>query len=410
VANILDKHVLKNGMVVLGEPMPGVGSVAFDFLVPCGAATLPVGRSGAAAVIQDWIFRGAGDRNSRQLVDALDGLGLHRSTSVSTHHLALGAALEASNLAAALELYADVILRPKLDVAQFDLSRQLAIHDIVGLDDDPRQKVMIRLYEQFYPDPFGRPGIGKLEDLESLTPLNTADIIDASFHPGRMIFSIAGKYDFEAVCRQIERLFDMPAENPAAELKRGMAGPAYVHVPHAGAQVHIGLMTKAPSINSDRYYDINVAVSVLSGGMSSRLFTEVREKRGLCYAVGARYSTLKDMAGISCYAGTTPEKAQETIDVIRAEFGRLWQGITPDEIDRAKVGLESSLIMQSESSSARASGIASDYFLLGRVRSLDEIKQKLEAASVQSVTGCLAENRFKDYTLVTVGPREIAWQ
>lgn len=403
----LDKHVLKNGMVLLGEPMPGVGSVAFNFLLPCGAATLGPGQCGAAAVIQDWVFRGAGERNSRQLVDALDGLGLHRSTAVSTHHLAMGAAMEASNLAAALELYADVILRPRVEVEQFELSRQLAIHDVIGLDDEPRQKVMIRLYEQFYPDPFGRPGIGKLEDLEKLTPLETADIVKTGFNPAETIFALAGKYDFDAVCRQMEQLFDVPAGARRAEITPGKPGQLYTHVPHAGAQVHIGLMTAAPAITSESYYDINVAVSVLSGGMSSRLFTEVREKRGLCYAVGARYSTLKDMAGISCYAGTTPEKAQETIDVIRGEFGRLWEGITPDELERAKVGLESSLIMQSESSSARASGIASDYFLLGRVRSLEEIKERLEATSVDSVTRCLRENRFDEYTTVTIGPREV---
>ena len=99
------------------------------------------------------------------------------------------------------------------------------------------------------------------------------------------------------------------------------------------------------------------AVSVLSGGMSARLFTEVREKRGLCYAVAARYHCLKEAAGISCYAGTTPEKAQETIDVIMAEFNRLSEGISEEEIQRAKTGLKSALILQSESSSSRAGGI-----------------------------------------------------
>ncbi len=142
--------------------------------------------------------------------------------------------------------------------------------------------------------------------------------------------------------------------------------------------------------------------------MSGRLFTEVREKRGLCYAVGARYHTLKQFAGISCYAGTTPDKAQETLDVITAEFGRLCEGISEDEMQRAKVGLKSSLIMQSESSSARAGGIASDYYLLGRVRSLREIKDKLEATSADSVLSFLGNNRFADYTIMTIGPKEIS--
>ena len=167
-------------------------------------------------------------------------------------------------------------------------------------------------------------------------------------------------------------------------------------------------MAPTAAIVSGDYYNAVAAVSVLSGGMSGRLFTEVREKRGLCYAVGARYHTLKQFAGISCYAGTTPDKAQETFDVITAEFARLCDGISEDEMQRAKVGLKSSLIMQSESSSARAGGIASDYYLLGRVRSIQEIKDKLEATSVDSVVSFLGKNRFADYTIMTIGPKEIS--
>ncbi|MCD6395801.1 MAG: insulinase family protein, partial [Planctomycetes bacterium] len=221
------------------------------------------------------------------------------------------------------------------------------------------------------------------------------------------IFSVAGKYDFDAVCKQIERLFDVETPGTDMTVTIGAAGDRYTHISHDGAQVHIGLMTQAPPIMSADYYDINVAVSILSGGMSSRLFTEVREKRGLCYAVGAKYGTLKDLASISCYAGTTPDKAQETLDVIIAEFGRLGEGISDGELQRAKVGLKSSLIMQSESSIARAGGIAGDYYHLGRVRSLDEIKEKLEATSVQSVLDCLRNNPFADYTVATIGPKKI---
>ena len=111
--------------------------------------------------------------------------------------------------------------------------------------------------------------------------------------------------------------------------------------------------------------------------MSSRLFTEVREKRGLCYAVGAQYRTIKDYAGISCYAGTTPDKAQETLDVVVDQFNQLKNGISNDEMQRAKVGLKTSLIMQCESTGSRSAGIASDYFLLGHVRGVEEIREKI---------------------------------
>ena len=166
-------------------------------------------------------------------------------------------------------------------------------------------------------------------------------------------------------------------------------------------------MTPTARFVDEGYYDTRAAVSVLSGGMSSRLFTEVREKRGLCYAIGAKYHSLKEAAGISCYAGTTPDKAQETLDVIMGEFNRLAEGISEPELERAKVGLKSALIMQSESSSSRSGSIGSDYYMLGRVRTLDEIKEKIEARSVESVLGFLRSHPFRDFTVVTIGPREV---
>ena len=362
-------HTLTNGMTLLGEPMEHVQSVAFVFLVPCGSARLPKDAGGAGNVLLDWLYRGAGPRNSRQLIDALDGLGLHRSCSITPHHLVFGSSLESGNLAAALELNADILLRPRLEEDQFEPSRQLALQELEGLEDEPRQKVMTLVQEQFYPDPLGRPSLGRKTDLENLTAQRLRDIVGKSFHPAGGLFSIAGRYDFDAVCRQLESFFGTQPTPTLAPIMPGSSGGPYRHVHHEGAQVHIGLITPTIPITHPDYYHAMAAVSVLSGSMSSRLFTEVREKRGLCYAVGARYQTLRDMAGISCYAGTTPDKAQETLDVILAEFRRLREGITPDELQRAQVGLKSSLIMQSESTASRSGGIASDFHLLGRVRS-----------------------------------------
>ena len=166
-------------------------------------------------------------------------------------------------------------------------------------------------------------------------------------------------------------------------------------------------MTPTARFADEDYYNARMAVSVLSGSMSSRLFTEVREKRGLCYAIGARYHSLKEAAGIQCYAGTTPDKAQETLDVILGEFDRLAEGISEEEMARAKIGLKSSVILHSESSSSRAGSIGSDYYMLGRVRTLDEIKQRIEATSVESVLGFLRSHPFQDFTVVTIGPKEV---
>ena len=403
-----DKHILKNGMVILGEPMEAVRSAAFGFMLPAGAALLPEGCCGAGSVIADWIFRGAGDKNSREFGDALDGLGLHRASSVSSSHITIGAALEADNLADAIELYADIILQSSLKGEQFELARQLAIDGVLALDDEPRQKVMVKLRERFYPSPLGRSTLGNIDELKTLTAEKAKQIIKNNFNLSQTIFAVAGKYDFDSICQQLENLFSRTKTSlgSAALLVRDKAGK-YTHLHNDGAQVHIGLMTETVKPADEDYYNARVAVSVLSGGMSARLFTEVREKRGLCYAIGARYYGLKEAAGIACYAGTTPEKSQETLDRVIGEFNRLSKGISEEEIERAKVGLKSSLILQSESSSSRAWGIGSDYYVLGRVRSLDEIKDKIESTSVDSVLTFLRNNKFKDFTVVTIGPKSI---
>jgi predicted Zn-dependent peptidase len=378
----LDKHKLGNGMVLLGEQMEAVESVAFGFMLPAGASVMPAGCCGAANVITDWIFRGAGPKDNRQLGDALDGLGLQRSAGVDSANISIGAALEASNLASALDLYGDVILQPKLDDEQFAPARQLAIEGVKGLDDDPRHKVMLKLREQFYPEPLGRSSAGEIADLESLTPETTKKIIAERFNPAGTIFSVAGKYDFDAVVRQLEKIFGDKCGSRSGSLKTGESMGRYKHIPNDGAQVHIGLMTPTVTVQDKNYYNARIAVAVLSGGMGARLFTEVREKRGLCYSVGAQYHAMKELAGIACYTGTTPDKAQQAYDVIVAEFNRLADGISEDELQRAKVGLKSSLVMQSESSSSRAGSIAGDYYMLGKVRSLDEIKKAIDKTTV----------------------------
>ena len=410
MAEKFDRHILKNGMVLLGEPMEAVESVAFGFMLPSGAARLPKGCCGAGNVIADWIFRGAGDKDSRQLSDAIDGLGLVRGRSVGSSHIAIGAALEAGNLAAALDLYADIILKPSLKDDQFELARQLAIEEVLSLDDDPRHKVMLKLREQFYPDPLGRSTVGEIEELKVLTARMAGQIIEDKFNLSQTIFSVAGKYDFDAVCQQIERLFESEQQEDGELTALGTRAGKYTHLDNDGAQVHIGLMTETVKPTDEGYYDARVAISVLSGGMSARLFTEVREKRGLCYAIGARYHGLKEAAGVMCYAGTTPDKAQETLDCIVGEFSRLGDGISEEEIDRAKVGLKSSLILQSESSSSRAGAIAGDYYMLGSVRSLDEIKDKIEQTTVDSILTFLRNNPFRNFTVVTIGPKQVKVQ
>jgi predicted Zn-dependent peptidase len=150
-----------------------------------------------------------------------------------------------------------------------------------------------------------------------------------------------------------------------------------------------------------------MAVEILSGGMSGRLFTEIREKRALVYNVSASYAGLKDRGSIMGYAGTSNERAQATLDCFIAELHRLSEGVTPAELARAKTGIKASTIMSGESSSSRAGAIAHDFFIRGRIRTLEEIKNEIDAVTVEKVNAYLAAHKPGPFTIVTVGPKEL---
>ncbi len=404
----IDIKTLENGLTIITEVMPGVKSAAFSFKIPSGAAYIDKDCSGAGSVISEWLFRGTQKLTSKELVDKLENLGLHRSSNINTAHINISGALESSNLLQALNLHSQVILSPKFDQDQFNLCRETAIAELKGLDDDPRQKVMLKLKEQFYPEPYSHNPIGTEETLKGLESDKTSQIYMENLDMSNTVFSVAGQINPETIYDHINKLFGSNENAKQKNLPQSdLPAASYRHIPNQGAQLHIGLMCPAVTMTDPQYYNMLVGSNVLGGGMSSRLFTEVREKRGLCYAIGARYQTIKTHAGIGCYAGTTPDKAQETLDVIVSEFKKLSQGITADEIERAKVGLKSSLVMSSESSSARSSNLGSDFYLLGKVRTLDEIKDNIEKTTVESVTGFLKDFTLGNFTICTIGPKEI---
>jgi len=172
-------------------------------------------------------------------------------------------------------------------------------------------------------------------------------------------------------------------------------------------QTHIGIAYKSVPYSDPDYFQAWGAVGVLSGGMSSRLFTEVREKRGLCYSVFATYHTLRDAGTVLCYAGTTAERAQETLDVTLEQLINLSAGVQASELGRMKARIKSSLIMQQESSSARSSAIARDLYFLGSVRTLEEVGQLVDGLSQESINAYLHEHPPEDFMVVTLGPEPL---
>jgi predicted Zn-dependent peptidase len=396
-----------NGLTLLAERMKQVRSAALNFLVPAGCAYDPPQRLGIASVLSDLIVRGAGERNSRELTLALDNLGLDRDESVGSLHMRFWGATLARNLAAALEIYADILRRPHLPQDQLDAVKALAFQELQGIEDEPKQKVLIELRRRHYPPPLGQDRHGNRESIESLSADNIRAHYQRLFQPKGSILSVAGNIDSKKLRDQVARLFGDWKGDQEPTLTLGPQPPPHEHIEKETTQTQIGLAYPSVPIGHDDYYAAQGAVNVLSGGMSARLFTEVREKRGLCYAVWASYQTFKDRASVVCYAGTTNERAQETLDVTLQELKRLQDGIELEEVDRVKAGLKSSLIMQEESTSARAGTLASDWYYLGRVRSIDEIQSAIDSLTPQGITEHLRRHPPRDFTIVTLGPKPL---
>jgi predicted Zn-dependent peptidase len=398
------QHTLPNGLVLLAERMEHVRSAAMNFLVPAGAAFDPAGKLGVGTVLAALITRGAGDRDSRQLTLALDNLGIDRDESVGAVNLRFWGSTLARNLPAALDIYADILLRPHFPDEELEPVQALAVQDIQSLEDAPQQKVMVELRRRYYPPPLNKDKRGRQADIEGLAIADVTAQYRRLFRPNGAILSVAGNIEWEPLKAQVERLFGGWARGEQLDAVPEAHAPRSEHLHKDTQQTQIALAFPSVPVGHPDYYSARAAAAVLSGGMSSRLFTEVREKRGLCYSVYAFHETFKDRGAMLAYAGTRADRAQQTLDVTMAELRGLVSGITADEIDRVKAGLKSSLIMQEESTSARAGAIATDWYYLGRVRDFDEIQAAIDALTPAAILDHLARFPVKDVTLVTLGP------
>lgn len=400
-------HVFPNGLTLLAERMPAVKSAAMTFLVPAGTSNDPADAGGSANVLSDLILRGAGALDSRQLTDHLDRLGLQRSSSAGLYHTRLGCAALANRVMEGLPTYADIVRRAHLPEAGFEAARDLSLQAIAGIDDDPKQKMLIALRERHFPYPYGRNSLGVESELKALTLDRIRKDYATRFHARGAIISFAGDVDFATLKGEVGRLFgDWNGAEPAAPATKPAVRGIH-HQDQQSEQTHIGLAWPSILETDPEYYTVRLAIEILSGGMSGRLFTEVREKRGLVYSVWAGYSSLKDVGSILAYAGTSNDRAQKTLDTMLAEFQRLTEGVTPAELQRAKTGLKAATIMQGESSGARAGAIAHDWFIRGRIRTLDEIKDAIDAVTVEGVNAYLKSHPPGPYTIVTVGPKPL---
>jgi len=394
---------LANGLILLVEELPRP-AVAAQLVIPGGSANDPAGREGTATLLARLMQRGAGERTTRQLAEAFDELGYRHGVSASQANAMISITGLAEAWDQAFALLADVVRRPRLPESEFEACRQLAVQALRGLDDEPAQKLQVEIVRRYFPGPFGRNRLGSLDSLAALDHAVVARQFETAFRPGGAILAVAGGVPFErvkaAVVEQFGDWTGAPPSHPAAD----PAGrPKYEHVQQETEQVQLGMVYEDIPPGAPERYHAQMAAQVLSGGMGSRLFTEVREKRGLCYAVHARSHTVPGQAYMAATAGTTTERSSETLEVMAQQLLALPGTVTDEEVDRGRVRLLSSLIMGDESTASRAARMAIDMHLLGRVRDLGEIRAGIEAVTATSLNEHLEAHPPQDFTVLTLG-------
>lgn len=387
--------------------MTNVSSAAFTVMIPGGSSHDGEKLRGGASVAAEWLLRGAGKRNSRELNEALDSLGIQHGVQSQAEHLTLSATQLSRNLIPAVEIFADIMLKPQLLAETFDPCRLLTAQDLQGLDDEPARKCNALLREKFFPSPLGNIPYGTQESLEAMTDSALGEHLRTLLSPRGTIFAVAGKFDWDEVCRCVEKLLGGWKGESLPKLQTTPRQTTTTHITRDSAQTHIALAHRAVISGDEAYYHARIAEAVLSRGMGSRLFTEVREKRGLAYHVSSSYTSLIEHAGMFTYAGTRPQQAPQTLDVIIRELQKLADGITDEELTRAKTQIRSALVMQGESTSARAAAIASDWIHLRRLRGLDEISNAINAVTEKDVMEYLEKFPAENFTILTVGPEEL---
>ncbi|QDU11367.1 M16 family metallopeptidase [Gimesia aquarii] len=405
---LIQTHQFSNGLTLVMESMQNVQSAAFSLMVPGGSIYDQPNRHGTASILSDLITRGAGPYDSQQLSSALDNLGVQRHEGASSAHITFSGATLADNLAETFKIYSEILKAPHLPENQFDASRAGAEQALLSVEDDPRQKAMVELKRRSFPAPWGLPSDGELASLPHITIEDVKRHYETCFHPNEMIIGVAGKIDFDEIQQLVEETFGSWKSSDISEEPAMVFDDEKVFfTKQETTQTHLGIAYDAVPYGHPDYYTSWAAVGILSGGMSSRLFTEVREKRGLCYTVSASLTGMPGLGRVLCYAGTTSERAQETLDVTIQELLRLSEGIEESELERCKARAKSSLIMSQESTSSRASSIARDWFYLKRVTTLDQVNDEIQKLTIQRVLDYTHAYPARNFTILTIGPQPL---
>jgi predicted Zn-dependent peptidase len=397
-------HQMPNGIEMVGQYMPSLSSITFGFQLDAAVINEPEEKLGLAHLFEYMLFQGTKQKDARALNEAFESLGARKGASTGLETAQIWAQIVNTKFDATLQLINELLLTSTFPKDELEQMRSIILQEIRRRDDEPMSRIFDLVRADFYRGTaLGRLVLGTTESVNSLQRQDLRDFWKARYQPNNTLFSIAGKFDWDHVVEQLQALFGNWS---------GTAAPSPEQVPHPtssvslehqeGKQEHLGLMFPFPNYTDPDYYPAMMISEVLGGNMASRLFVEVREKRGLVYGISAGLTGNKHIGAMRIYAGTTPEQGRECLQVIVNELRKLEQdGITEDEMARAKVQLKSENVMRSEGSGARMGALARSWWYERKLRTIQEVKEAIDAVTQEQVMTVL--RRFSPLSPLTVG-------
>ncbi|HEX8983034.1 MAG TPA: pitrilysin family protein [Ktedonobacterales bacterium] len=401
-------HTFENGLRMVGQRMPSLASVTFGVQVPAGIRDEPEDRLGLTYLLSDMMFQGTTTRNVRQLTEEFEDIGARKGGENAMEYGRYSAQIVGNRFDRALDLFADVMLHPTIPDDEFNQMRAVQLQDIRRRDDEPMRRIFDLVRERFYAGTtLGRRSLGMRETVEALTPEDLRAFYSARYRPEGALISIAGAFEWEHAVERVGELFGgWTGAAPATPAQRPQPKPGVSVEVIEGNQEHIGMAFPFPTYGDPDYYAANVALEILGGGMTSRLFREVREKRGLVYSVAALFAPNGEYGAGYLYAGASPDKARECVQVMLDELKLLEEkGVTEDELSRAKTQIKSELVMRGESSGARMGALARSWWFEKRLLTIQELKAAIDGVTADQILGLL--KRFpptKPLVLGAIGP------
>jgi predicted Zn-dependent peptidase len=390
---------LPNGLTVVTDPMPQLESASLGVWVNCGARHETQGVMGISHMLEHMAFKGTERRTARGIAEEIEAVGGGLNAYTSREQTAFHARVLKPDVPLAVDILADILTHPIFDEGELERERQVVLQEIGQARDTPDDIVFDHLQAAVYPEQaMGWPILGNEQTVGGFTRDDLDKYMRANYRAGGMVLISSGAVEHaQMVDLALRHFVDLrPGEGPKGETARYVGTD--IRTEEKLEQVHVTYAFPGVSSGSDALFAAQVFVTALGGGMSSRLFQEIREKRGLCYSIYAFANSFVDGGIVGIYAGTGETEAADISSLVAKEVEELARAAGTDEVARAKAQLRAALLMGLERPSARAEQIAAHLLAYGSVVSVAELKAKLDAVSVEDV------RRFGDALMNTSRP------